>query len=112
MTGYGGDLMPSEMLLVLTAVFAVWGVAVAVKAFNTLRGRKAYRFSMWDGGLLRVGRQLTRLGAQIKSVVGMAMSAGCIVILIGVLPWNPGVYVVGGIALVSIVSDLVNVQPA
>src|SRR5258706_13279196 len=58
--------MSPEMIRVLLGVFGVWGVAVAIKAMTALNKREPYTFSMWDGGMLRAGKRLNRVGTQIK----------------------------------------------
>ncbi len=50
--------MSPEVISVMMAVFAVWGVAVAFKAIQALTRREPYVFSIWDGGMLRAGRAL------------------------------------------------------
>ena len=70
--------MTPEMLQVMAVVFTVWGTCVALKALNALRTNQPYVFGMWDGGMLRAGKKLNRMGMQIKLVVGIGMAAGCI----------------------------------
>lgn len=94
-----------ETFQVGLVVFVVWGAAVAFKAVAALRSNRPYRLSIWDGGLLRAGRSLNRLGTQIKIGIGLAMSATCVAILSKLLPPGSGTYVFLAIAAVSLISD-------
>jgi hypothetical protein len=88
----------------------VWGALIAIKAIRALRSGEPYTFSMWDGGLIRAGKRLTKFGAQIKVVVGILMSAGAIAQLSGLVPVTTRAYVVMFVALLSVVSDFVVVE--
>lgn len=99
--------MSPEMLQVMAVVFVVWGAAVAIKAFNALKTGGTYVFGMWDGGMLRAGKRLNKLGMQIKIVVGVLMSLGCVALLTKALPVQTAAYSITFVALVSIVSDFV-----
>jgi hypothetical protein len=102
--------MSPEMFRVLVVAIAVWGTLVATKAVRALRSNEPYTFSMWDGGLLRAGKRLTRLGAQIKVAVGVLMAAGAIAQLTGLVPVTTGAYAVMFVALISLISDFVAVE--
>jgi hypothetical protein len=102
--------MSPEMMQVFAVVFTAWGVAVAIKAINCLRTNEAYVFGLWDGGMIRQGKRLNRMGTQIKVVVGAAMAAGCAAMFTGMLPINTAVYVVGFVAVLSLVSDFATVE--
>ena len=99
--------MTPETLQLVAVVFTVWGIAVAAKAINALRTGNPYTFSMWDGGMLRAGKKLNRLGMQIKVVVGVLMAAGCIALLTHALPLQTTAYAMMFVALLSVVSDMV-----
>jgi hypothetical protein len=99
--------MTPETLQLLAIVFTVWGIAVAAKAINALRTGIPYTFSLWDGGLLRAGKTLNRLGMQIKVVVGVLMALGCIVLLTHALPLATTAYTMMFVAVLSLVSDMV-----
>jgi hypothetical protein len=100
--------MSPELFQVMAVVFTVWGAAVAFKAINALRSGEAYVFGMWDGGMLRAGKRLNKMGMQIKVVVGAAMSIACLGLVTGAIPMETGCYVVMFIGVLSIVSDFVN----
>lgn len=95
------------MVKVMCVVFVVWGAAVALKAVNALRTNGEYVFGMWDGGMLRAGKRLTRMGMTIKVVVGVLMSLGCAALLTGALPLMTACYAIMFIGLLSFVSDFV-----
>lgn len=99
--------MTPEMFQVFAVVFSVWGAAVAIKAIGALRSGEPYTFGMWDGGMLRAGKRLNKLGMQIKVVVGAAMCLGLVAILAGLVPMETGCYVVMFAGIVSVVSDFV-----
>jgi len=98
------------MFKVMAFVFVVWGAAVAIKAINALRSGEAYVFGMWDGGMIRVGKRLTKLGMQIKVVVGALMSLGCIALLTGIVPMLSAAYAIIFVSVLSIVSDFVTAE--
>lgn len=102
--------MTPEMFQVFAVVFAVWGAAVAIKAINALRSGEPYVFGMWDGGMLRAGKRLDRLGMQIKVVIGAAMCLGLIAVLAGMVPLRTGSFGLMFVAMVSIVSDFVTAE--
>lgn len=102
--------MTPEMLQLFAVVFTVWGAAVALKAINCLRKNETYEFGMWDGGMLRVGKRLNRMGMQIKVVVGIGMAVGCLALFTGLLPVNTASYAVMFVAILSIVSDFVTAE--
>ncbi len=102
--------MSPEMFQVMAVVFTVWGAAIAVKAVNALRTGEPYVFGMWDGGMLRAGKRLNKMGMQIKVVVGIAMAAACFGLVSGLLPIQTGAYVVMFIGVLSLVSDFVTAE--
>jgi hypothetical protein len=95
------------MFQVMAVVFTVWGAAVAIKAIGALRSGEGYVFGMWDGGMLRVGKRLNKMGMQIKIVVGAAMCLACLGLVTGMIPLQTGSSVVMFVAVLSIVSDFV-----
>jgi hypothetical protein len=99
--------MSPEMLQLFAVLFTAWGVAVAIKAINCLRTNQTYVFGLWDGGMIRQGKRLNRMGMQIKAVVGIAMAAGCVALFTGLVPINTAVYVLAFVGVLSIVSDFV-----
>jgi hypothetical protein len=100
--------MTPEMVRVLLGVFSVWGLAVGIKALLALNKREPYTFSMWDGGMLRAGRRLNRLGTQVKLFVGFALAAACIVVVSGAY-YSRGMWIgVLAIAAAGLISDMVN----
>lgn len=96
-----------EMFQVFVVVFSVWGIAVALKAIHSLRTGNPYVFSMWDGGMIRAGKRLNKLGTQIKVVVGAVMAGGCIATFTKAVPIGTASYVIIFIAVLSLVSDFV-----
>ena len=95
------------MFQVMAVAFVVWGAAVAIKAFNALRTGGDYVFSIWDGGMMRAGKRLNKMGKQIKVVVGIAMSLGCVALLTHTVPVQTATYAIMFFAVLSIVSDFV-----
>jgi hypothetical protein len=102
--------MSPETLQIFAVVFAVWGVAVAIKAFNCLRSDEPYVFSMWDGGMIRAGKRLNKMGKQIKLVVGVLEAVGCIGLLAGLIPLETAAYLIIFVAILSLVSDFVTAE--
>ena len=98
------------MFKVMCVVFAVWGVLVALKAINALRTGDDYVFGMWDGGLIRVGKRLNKMGKQIKVATGAIMSGGCIGLLTGITPFMTTCYVIMFVGVMSFVSDFVTAE--
>ena len=102
--------MSPEGLQIMAVVFTVWGIAVAVKAANCLRANESYVFGMWDGGMLRAGKRLNKMGMQIKLVVGIGMAVGCFALFTGLLPLTTAAYTVAFVGLLSVVSDFVTAE--
>src|SRR5262245_51068628 len=102
--------MTPEMVGFLAIAFTVWGLGVAFKAINALRTNEPYVFSMWDGGMLRAGKRLNKMGMQIKVVVGVLMAAGCIALLTDLVPRTTASYAVTFVAILSIASDFVTIE--
>jgi hypothetical protein len=102
--------MTPEMLMVFGVVFAVWGAAVAMKALKSLRSSEPYVFGMWDGGMLRAGKRLSKVGCQIKIAVGALMSAGCIALVTKAVAVQSAAYFVMAVAIVSIISDFATAE--
>jgi hypothetical protein len=65
---------------------------------------------MWDGGMLRAGKRLNKMGMQIKIVVGAAMSLACFGLVAGLIPLQTGAYVVMFVGVLSVVSDFVTAE--
>src|SRR5512135_3368697 len=101
--------MTPETFRILVIVMSVWGILIAIKAANVLRSDGTYTFSMWDGGMLRAGKQLTKLGAQIKLAVGALMALGCILVFSQTVPVREGSYALIFVAILSLISDFVTV---
>ena len=102
--------MTPETARILVLAFSVWGILVAIKAANVLRTRGTYTFSMWDGGMLRAGKRLNRMGAWIKLVVGAAMAIGCLLSFTEVIPYRTGSYALIFVAILSLCSDFVTAE--
>jgi hypothetical protein len=102
--------MSPEMLQVMALVFTVWGIAVAIKAANALRSNEPYVFGMWDGGMLRAGKKLNKMGMQIKLVVGIGMAIGCVALFANLLPVKTACGVLVFVAILSFVSDFVTAE--
>jgi len=102
--------MSPEMLQIFAFAFTVWGILVAIKAANALKKNEDYVFGMWDGGMLRAGKRLTRLGAQIKLAVGVLMAVGCALLLSHAVPLPTASYGIMFIAILSLISDFVTAQ--
>jgi hypothetical protein len=98
--------MSPETFRVFCGVFALWGLAVALKAFAAIRADKPYTFSMWDGGMLRAGKRLSPLGTKVKAGNAVLITIGCILVA-GRLGSLSMVYGFIGILVVSVVCDLI-----
>lgn len=99
--------MSPEMFQVFVAVFSVWGAAVAVKAVDRLRTGEPYVFALWDGGAIRMGKRINKMGIQIKVVVGAAMCLCCVAMLARILPVTTAAGVLVFVGVLSVVSDFV-----
>jgi hypothetical protein len=96
--------MSPETFRVLCGLFALWGLAVAVKAATAVRGGTPYVFSFWDGGMIRAGKSLSPLGARVKVVIGVAIAIGCVLVTARVgLPAT--YYGLLAVLIASVVSD-------
>ena len=102
--------MGPEAYSIFLVAFSVWGIAVAIKAVNALRTGQPYVFGMWDGGALCAGKRLSKLGKQVKVVVGLMMAGGCIAGFTDAAPRTSASYFVAFAALLSIVSDFVTIE--
>jgi hypothetical protein len=100
--------MTPEMTKVLFAAFAVWGALVAWKAVKALRTNEEYRFGMWDGGMLREGKHLNRVGTFVKLATAILIMAWCAIGLAGIMVTGDTFIVFIGILIASVVSDLIN----
>jgi len=94
--------------LFFMGVCIVWGGAVAFKGLLAVRTGEPYVFSVWDGGILRVGKHLSPLGARIKIGVGVSMALAALLLVTGIVPFMVGGGVVIAAALVSVGSDFVH----
>ncbi|HET9622995.1 MAG TPA: hypothetical protein VFP84_16600 [Kofleriaceae bacterium] len=92
-------------------LLSVWGVATVIKALIALRTDRPYTFSMWDGGFLRAGKSITRRGAQMRFVIGLAFIVACTTWLVGLMPTEVGFSVFAMLAMVSIVASFAHEQP-
>ena len=97
--------MSPELLRILFVAFGVWAIAVAVKAAIAVSSKRAFTFSMWDGGMIRAGKSLTRTGAIVKTVTASALALSALALAGGVLPLPGSSYLVIGIAIASITFD-------
>lgn len=104
--------MTPETLRWLLIAFAVWTAACTIKAALALKDGGGYRFAMWDGGLLRVGKVLTRRGTQTKLVLLPLLGLSCVLVLVDVERALSGSYYYGLLVLAaaSVVSDLVQTE--
>ena len=75
------------------------------KAVAALRRSEPYVFSMWDGGMLRAGKQLSRLGTQVKVGLSLFLLVGCTLTVASVVPIETGSWVMMGGAGLCIVAD-------
>jgi hypothetical protein len=85
-------------------VFAAWIALVMVKAIRALGPDKIYTFSMWDGGMIRAGKSLTRLGTKVKVVTASLLCASSVAFASGVLLPTMWPLVIGA-AVASVVCD-------
>jgi hypothetical protein len=97
--------MNGELFQVFLVAFGCWGIAIAVKATLVLQRNTIYVFSMWDGGMLRAGKGLTRNGTMVKLAVGVVMAGACFGLLGRAIPFELGTTVIIVVAIVSILSD-------
>jgi hypothetical protein len=98
--------MSHGQIHVVLIVMLVWAVAVAIKAARCLGTGTPYVFGIWDGGLLRQGRQLDRTRTVIKLVIVSLVVAFGGVMAAGIhLPRN-SIYVLMVLVVASLVSDL------
>ena len=102
--------MSSAGIDVLLVLFAVWAAACTAKAIRALQTGSPYRFSLWDGGLLRDGKVLTRRGTQTKAVVVALLCVGCVAWLAHLVPFRTGQIALMALAAASIVSDLIQTE--
>lgn len=104
--------MSPEMMQVVMIAMSAWGVATVIKALTALRTGKPYTFSMWDGGFLRAGKSISRRGAQMRVVIGVAFAIACLSWVVGLMPTQVGFTVFVTLAMVSIVASFAHeVQP-
>jgi hypothetical protein len=99
--------MSREAGLVFLAVAMAWTVAITVKAAKAIVGGYCYRFSRWDGGLIREGKTLTRTGTHIKLVVTSIVVFGVIGLFTGLLPMREGAWAIVAVLAISVISDSV-----
>jgi hypothetical protein len=102
--------MSPQVMQVMMVLFTVWGAAVAIKAANALRTGEPYVFGIWDGGMIRAGKSLNKMGKQIKLVVGIGMAASCAAMAAHAIPLDTAFYLTAFIAILSIVSDFVTAE--
>jgi len=93
------------MALVLCGVMVVWTVAVIIKAGTALQRGTPYVFSMWDGGAMRAGKKLTRLGTHMKIASVILMATTLSSLLIGAIPRRIGFPALLVVVALSIASD-------
>lgn len=104
--------MNAGMFDVFLVLAVVWSVAMLVKALNALRTREPYTFAMWDGGMLRAGRQLGRIGTQVKVGLSLFLAVGCALTLASVVSIDDGRWVLMGGAALCIVADFSLTEPS
>ncbi|HEV7555925.1 MAG TPA: hypothetical protein VGO00_10740 [Kofleriaceae bacterium] len=97
--------MSPELLRILFVAFGVWAIAVVFKAVIAVSSKQTYTFSMWDGGMIRAGKSLSRTGAIVKIVTASALALSALALIGGVLPLPGASYVVIAIAIASITCD-------
>ena len=98
------------MFPAFVVAFSVWGLLIALKGIKVLRANESYTFSMWDGGMLRAGKRLNRMGTSIKIVVGAAMAIGGLLSIAHAVPWRTGMYALVFACVLSLASDFVCVE--
>lgn len=99
------------MLHALFLVCAVWSGAVMLKALNVLRAGTPYTLNVWDGGLLRAGKQLGRRGTQLKLGVVALLFATSILALASLLPIDTARWLVMVGAALSFIGDFAVTDP-
>lgn len=93
---------------VLGVFVAVWMAAVVVKALRAIRNDEAYVFSMWDGGLLNRGKQLTAFGTRVKVLLGLCLVAASILTVSEQINYR----VLMGVAVLGLVADFALTEPS
>jgi hypothetical protein len=102
--------MTPDTFPIFVAIFSVWGLLVALKGATALRGSDGYTFSIWDGGMLRAGKRLNRMGTIIKVVVGAVMALGGLLSIAHAVSWRDGMYALIFVCVLSLASDFVCVE--
>jgi hypothetical protein len=97
--------MSPEVVRILFTLFVVWAIAVVIKAVIAVASKRTYTFSMWDGGMIRAGKSLTRTGAIVKIVTASALTLSVIGVIVGAFPLPGASYLVIGVAIASITCD-------
>jgi hypothetical protein len=97
--------MDPSMFYVFQLLAVVWSVAMLVKAVNALRTGTPYTFAMWDGGMLRAGKELSRIGTQVKVGLSLFLALGCGLTLAAVISMDNGRWILMGGAGLCIVAD-------
>jgi hypothetical protein len=91
-------------------VLAVWAVLVATKAVFALREGATYTFSIWDGGVIRAGKSLSRRGVIAKLVALTVLIASSVAMILGASPHELYFRVAIGAAIGSLVLDFAFAQ--
>ena len=99
--------MTPEMVQFLFIAFGLWSVAITVKAARALQAQRPYEFALWDGGMIRAGKRLTRTGAQLKLGLCSALALCCAV---GATGERRASMAALGIALLSLVNDFASTE--
>ncbi|HEY4180410.1 MAG TPA: hypothetical protein VGM90_26385 [Kofleriaceae bacterium] len=98
--------MNRETFLVFLVVATAWAVGISIKALRCLTANKPYVFGMWDGGMLRKGKELGRGRTQVKLVIAVLIAGFACALLAGVRMPHEATYVLWGLVIASLVSDL------
>ena len=88
------------------SLVVLWSLAIVVKAVKALRrGDGTYRFSIWDGGLMKEGKLLGRRGTQVKLAFASLVAATGTALLGGLAPIQSATYFVVALLIAGIVAD-------
>ncbi|HEX4455649.1 MAG TPA: hypothetical protein VH143_32535 [Kofleriaceae bacterium] len=91
-------------------VLAVWAVLVATKAVFALREGATYTFSIWDGGMIRAGKSLSRRGVVAKLITLTVLVACSVAMIAGASPYELYFRVALAAAIGSLVLDFAFAQ--
>lgn len=104
--------MSPELMQGLMIAMTVWGVATLIKALLVLRSGRPYTFSIWEAGMLRVGKSTNRRGAKMRAAIGLAFVIATLSWVGGLMPTQVGFSVFVTLMMVGIVSSFAHeVEP-